>query len=351
MDVLIVGAGPTGLTAALELARHGILATLIDRKPEPSSLSRAVGILPSSMKIFEPSGVAAKIDAEAVRFDCLKLHDGTRLAATLPLNFDARSRLWGLAQDRTEHHLADAFAAHGGTVRFGTALEDLRLMEDGRVEVRTTEGISVWDRVIGADGVHSTVRTALEIGFEGYDLPQDWSIADVDCDDWHSPESFCGYMIADGDVAIVVPLEPTRFRVIASRADALAALPVPMNVRNTRRTGAFTISVRQATAYRKGAVFLAGDAAHCHSPAGGRGMNLGIADAADLARRIAEGREDGYEAARIPVGTHVLKFTERARRLVQTDHPLKRRLTLTAIRAVAAVPPLARLAAHRFINA
>ena len=105
-DILIVGAGPTGLTAAVELARRGIAARLIEQRPGPSQLSRAVGILQGSMDIFDHSGVRGPVEAEAVRFGGLIFHRGTRPVAEFPLNFDDDSRIWGLAQDRTEHHLS-----------------------------------------------------------------------------------------------------------------------------------------------------------------------------------------------------------------------------------------------------
>ena len=296
---------------------------MIEKRPGPSQLSRAVGILPPSMEILRPSGVADRIDAEAVRFSDLRLHRGTRHFATLPLNFDDRSRLWGLAQDRTETHLREAFVRMGGEIRYGTGFEGLTHV-DGGVEVQTSDGTRFYDRVIGADGVRSAVRAALGIPYAGYDLPGQWSIADVDSSDWRHPTSFQGFILPGDGVAIVVPLEAERFRVISSRPDALAALPVRMNVSNVRRSGSFTISVRQAQRYRMGQVYLAGDAAHCHSPAGGRGMNLGIADAADLAARIVSGQEDGYAALEVRAGFDQTGLRERLTDSVRAQNwPLK----------------------------
>ena len=349
MKILIVGAGPTGLTAAVELARRGVMPRIIDKRSGPSNLSRAVGIQQRTMDILTPSGAAEEIRKEAVCFDGVAFHSGPRRIAKLALNFDDKSRLYGLPQDRTEHFLARAFARYGGKIEYDTPFEGLTQDETcARVQMGGTE--SPFDHVIGADGAHSAVRKALGLDFPGFDLPGQWSIADVESPDWRDPQCFQGFLLSHGDICIVAPLEAARFRVIASRPDALAALPVPMNVTNIRRSGAFTISVRQVTDYAVGRVCLAGDAAHCHSPAGGRGMNLGIADAADLAGRLVDGGLVGYHAARHAEGAHVLAFSETVRKAVQSKSPLRRMVMPWVMKLVAAVPPFQRAAVHYFVS-
>ena len=172
----------------------------------------------------------------------------------------------------------------------------------------------------------------------------------VDCPDWRDPTMFQVFMLARGHICIVAPMEAARFRLAASTPDALQALPVAMNVTRVRRSGTFNISIRQVTDYCVGRVALAGDAAHCHSPAGGRGMNLGIADAADLAARILANDLTGYHAARHAAGVHVLAFSERGRRALQSKNPLARAGIRAMVRTTAALPPLRRAAAHQFVN-
>ena len=347
--VLIVGAGPTGLTLAVELARQGLMPEVVEKRDTPSNLSRAVGLLPSSMDVFRRSGTDVPVREDAIRFAGIRFHRGRDPVVELPLNFDERTRVWGLAQDRTERHLADTLRRLGGAVRFGTPFEELEQDADG-VDVTLAGRTERFDLVVGADGVRSAVRQAAGIPFEGFDLPSLWSIADVDAPGWPGKSLFMGYLLPDGDVAVVVPLETARYRVISSTLDALAALPVPLEVERVRRAAAFTIPVRQVPRYRAGRVLLAGDAAHAHSPIGGRGMNLGIADAADLAARIVEGATDGYHAARHPAGARVLRFTERVRRTLQSRNPVRRGLALAAMRAVGAAPPLGRRAAAWFVG-
>lgn len=349
--VLIVGAGPTGLTAAVELARRGIVADVIEKQEAASKFSRAVGILPSSMTILGPSGVADAIREEAVPYQAAVFHDENRILARLDLDEseDSGYRLFGLAQDRTETHLRTAFESMGGHVDYATALTGIT-QEPSSVRAAIGARDAGYDFVIGADGVHSTVRHALGLDFPGHTLPEKWSIADVDCPDWPAPKEFHVYLRSAGRVAVVAPLAPTRFRIVSNSEDALGTLPVPMHVARRRRAASFHIAVRQVEHYRWGRVFLAGDAAHCHSPVGGRGMNLGIADAADLARRIVEDDLDGYDMARHRAGKESINLSERGRRIVTSSDPLVRVMAKIALRTIAAIAPLRRRAVRRLLS-
>lgn len=348
-SVLIVGAGPTGLTAAVELTRLGHEVTIIDKRPGRAQLSRAVGILPATMTILKASGVAQCISQEAVRFADFAFFHNTREIARIPFgrNADGSDVVLGLPQDRTEAHLSDFLKKENVSVSYGTTFENLRQEEDG--VTASFGGIQhKFDFLLGADGVRSAVRQTLGLPFEGFEIPGKWSIADVDAPNWPEPSVFKGYLIPDGNVAIVAPMTPTRFRVVASSTDALSSLPVPMQVEKLHRSGAFTISVRQTSAYNKGRVYLAGDAAHCHSPAGGRGMNLGIADAADFAIRLDKEKLDGYSDARHQIGKKTIRFSEEMRSNIMSDSPLRRKLVETGIQFVGSIPPLARKFAQRF---
>lgn len=349
MRVLVVGAGPTGLTAATELARLGVNVRLIEKRKHASNFSRAVGILPSSIAILDRFGAARGVTEEAVAFSDIAFYDRTQLLMRLPLNFDDKSSIWGLAQDRTETHIAEAFQRFGGTVDYGAAFEGLS-QDDRGVTVSIGGKEDRFDYVIGADGTRSPVREAVGIPYVGFELEDRWSIADVDVEDWPEPTSFKGYLLPGGHVCIVVPLEARRFRVIASKPDALSHLPVPMKISNIRRAGDFRIAIRQVPTYHQGRVFLAGDAAHCHSPAGGRGMNLGISDAAELADRMVAGSLEGYSESRHAAGAHVIAFSERGRTTMLATSPVKRWLVRGAMRGIHRSARLRRWAAYQFLN-
>lgn len=347
--ILVVGAGPTGLTAAVELRRLGFDAVVVDRKPAPSPLSRAVGILPRSMEILSPSGAAAAIAAEAVAIERAYAHLGARRIGGFRITERTGQRLFALAQDRTEAHLAEALGRYGGAVRFGEPFETLEQDEAG-VTARIAGRDERFDRVIGADGVHSTVREALGLAFPGHDLPETWSVADVDAEGWRDPATFQIFLIENGGGVIVVPLERARFRVFSNRPDGLAVLPVPMQVTRVRRADTFRISVRQVERYQVGRVYLAGDAAHCHSPVGGRGMNLGIADAGDLAGRLAAGDTSGYQAARHAAGAETIRLSEGVRRAILVPHRGRDLLVRTVFGLVTRIPALETLAARRLLS-
>ncbi len=350
--VLVVGAGPTGLTAAVELARHGLRVEVIDRRIEASTLSRAVGILPQSLKLLEPSGVTAELLQQGIKLEAVRIYYKTALKLTLPFKnaHPEHNYILALAQDKTEAILRQALFNHGGTISYGTELTGLR-QNESQVTIEDNHGheISV-DYVIGADGIKSRTRQALGIEYAGHDLPETWSIADVDADNWINPNIFSVCLLNAGQVAVVAPLESSRFRIISNTEDALASLPLPINITNIRRQAQFEISIRQVNQYAMSRVFLAGDAAHCHSPVGGRGMNLGIADAVELARRIAENDLAGYHPARHSAGAETIALSERARKIMTASNPMARGLLLGGFAFAGILPLIKSLIARRFLG-
>jgi len=333
--VLIVGAGPAGLTTAVELGRQGIVSDVIDRRERGSGLSRAVGILPESLEILKPSGVTGKLLAEGIKFRQARFYRYSSLVLAFPIKIGGLDDAFvlGLAQDRTETHLRNVLSELGGTVR-----------QDGnKVTVEIRDGATAdYAYVVGADGIGSATRNLVNIDFRGHDLPETWSIADVDAEGWPNADAFTICQLQGGDMVVVVPLEPKRFRVVSNTKDALAALPLKLNVTNIRRKGVFKISIRQAAQYGVGRVFLVGDAAHCHSPVGGRGMNLGIADGAELARCMVVGGLKGYSEARHKVGKKSIAGSEALRKVMSSRNPVTRILVLAVLRTASFMPALQR---------
>ena len=350
--ILIVGAGPSGLSLALELARQGIKADIIDKKAKPSSLSRAVGILPITMQLLGPSGAAALIAKQSIVIENAIFYDKTRKITRLTLDQmkDPQERMFSLPQDRTESILRDLLLEQGITVRYNSELNSLEQTNE-QVTVSINGESQSCDYVIGADGVKSVTRNLAGIDFPGYELDEHWSIADVYIDNARYSRDFNIHLNDRGQVILIIPLEAQRIRIISNTDDALHNLTPTLKVREIKRTGKFRIGIHQASEYQKGRVFLVGDAAHCHSPVGGRGMNLGIADAVDLASRFANGGLEDYNATRHPIGARVIASTEQARRIILSSNWFVRSSALLFLRVVSMIPLLNRVLVERVMLA
>lgn len=353
MKILIVGAGPTGLTAGVELVRQGIKAQIIDRRDGGSTLSRAVGINPRSLEILTPSGVTAKLLAQGIKYKSLHIYRETKhwahllFTAASPVQH-GHNYMLGLPQDETEAILRDTFVSLGGVVNYDTELTGIAQNDEG-VTAQTTKGQLPCDYLIGADGTRSTTREAIGIEYQGHELPDIWSIADADADNWPHLDAATLCLMPNGKMAAMLPLGEKRFRLVSNTESALTAQPLDINVTNVRREGQFKIILYQVKDYNKGRVFLAGDSAHSQSPAGGRGMNLGIADAADLAARFADGDLSSYSSDRYEEGKRVMAGAEQMRKIATSKNTLVRALTLAGLKTISYFPILQRKFASKFL--
>lgn len=350
MTILVIGAGPVGLMAALALANQNIPCRIVERRTTPSELSRAVGIIPETIEALLRLGAGEAILAEAMPLRKIEVSRAGKILMQLDNTGPVfRDRvIMGLPQNRTEEIMRDILAAKGVQVAYGVSVETLTT-DDGRATVTFCDGSTEqYDWVIAADGVHSTARTQLGIAYPGIDLPGDWSIADVDVARDFDPEFVqIEAQGRGGNFLIVLPIEARRVRIVSSTPDALAALDRPIKIARVRRTGTFGISIRQAQTYRKGRVLLAGDAAHCHSPLGGKGMNLGMADAVAAVQAIVNGQVDSYSDQRHAAGRDVIMMTERARKVVASDALWARLLFSFVTGAISTLP----LAHRQFMRA
>ncbi len=353
MNVLIAGAGPVGLTAGVELARRGIDARIIDRRSGGSTLSRAVGINPRSLEILTPSGVTEELLAQGVSYEQVRIYRGDKIWAELPLTAapiqHGYNIMLGLPQDHTEGILRDAFLKLGGEITYSAELADLS-QTDSQVTAQLSDGRKLSaDYLIGADGIRSATREAIGIKYHCQPLPDVWSIADVEVSNWPHLKSATICMMPGARLAAIIPIGGTRLRFVSNTEDALLDFPIDLDVTEVHRKASFRVSLCHVEQYNKGRVFLAGDAAHSQSPAGGRGMNLGISDAADLAARIADGGLSGYTASRLAEGKIVMEGAERLRKLLTTKNKFKHALTLGGLKLVSKVPALQAKFASNFL--
>ncbi|MFG3717751.1 FAD-dependent monooxygenase [Streptomyces massasporeus] len=363
-DVLIVGAGPVGLTAAAELRRQGVTCRIIDKLPARLPYAKAVGVQPRTLEIWDRMGmVRAALEAAVPLRGQLTYADGVeqarlelRLPPEVPYGFAA------LPQYDTERIIEEHLARFGTGIERGTELLGFTQDEDGVVSrIVTASGgrEEVRSRfLVGCDGAHSVVRKGLGLTFEGGAFPEEYMLADVEVD-WNLPE---GYGVrsmhhgADGridDALVCIPLPgERRYRMsmlvppeLSTRAgnppapgetahgleggrsprlehiqavvDRLS--PEPATASAMRWSSVFRISHRLVDRYSVGRVFVAGDAAHIHPPTGAQGMNTGIQDACNLAWKLALALDggahprllDSYDAERRPVGEEVVGRTVR----------------------------------------
>lgn len=350
MKVLIVGAGPSGLTAAIELARNGIKPTIVDRRHNASTLSRAVGITPRSLELLSHSGAHKPLIDEGITMDGLRVYHGRKLCLAMDLWSDQafHPNLVCLAQNRTEEILAKTLAKFGVSVSYGVKFEELEQTANGLVARLDKYEEETFDHIIGADGIRSTVREQAGIEFQGFDLKEKWAVADVDLINWRHPGCLTVVQAGKGLVVVVVPIGDGRFRVVSSSENALDVMPLELKVKKVRREGSFTISVRMADTYSTGNIHLVGDAAHAHSPVGGRGMNLGISDAVELARRMINGDLVGYTHARQSEALEAKAITERGRKM-STGPNLGRRIAFRGLVMGARMSPSIRKRIGSFI--
>ncbi|MGP3689981.1 FAD-dependent monooxygenase [Streptomyces sp. IBSNAI002] len=372
-DVLVVGAGPVGLTAAVELRRRGVSCRIVDRLPARLPFAKAVGIQPRTLELWDRMGlVRAAMEAAVPMRGQLAYVNGVEqprlefmLPPEVPYGFAA------LPQYETERILDEFLARFGTAVERGTELVSFAQDADGVTgRLLTPSGAEEEVRaryLVGCDGAHSIVRKGLGLGFEGGAFPEEYMLADVEVD-WDLPHGYAVRSMhrdaagAVDDVLVCIPLPGAgRYRAsmrvppelsTAQQADAVSdgvahglqtgrapALPdvqtvldrlspQPATASNIRWASVFRISHRIVDRYADGRVFVAGDAAHIHPPTGAQGMNTGIQDAWNLAWKLAlavDGRAHpgllrSYDTERRPVGEEVVGRTVRhAEAGVQAD--------------------------------
>ncbi|WP_184703812.1 NAD(P)/FAD-dependent oxidoreductase [Rhizobium lusitanum] len=329
-SILIAGAGPAGLTAALELARRGFVPRIVDDSsgPTPAEESRALGVNARTLTLLSPSGVAERIIEAAQSIDRFRFHSGEKTLFELdPRQVSGRfSAIRCLAQGHTERLLMAALASYGIAPEWQTAIVAGEIADLQRPEVTlrhpdgTMETVRP-DILVGADGAHSVVRKAMGAGFPGEALEAYFYLVDfryAEPVDTH----FGDVSVLDPGMIGRLPVASDVIRYISTLEDFENRIVHPAAIAERIWASQFRIHFRHVEPMAKGNVFLAGDAAHIHSPAGARGMNLGIEDACWLAWLIAEGREQEYSALRIPAVKQVLKQTYGLTRLITMTNPL-----------------------------
>lgn len=350
LDALVVGAGPTGLTLAAQLHRFGARFRIVDRLRDRIHESRALGVHARSLEILDALGLAHELVSRgnpAMRI-ALHLDRGRTTIVRIDDIGIAGTRfpyILFVSQAETEAVLSEHLESAGVRIERGVELAAFSMgEEDVTCTLRHDDGRVEHVRALylaGCDGAHSTVRKGAGIPFEGGAYPQDFVLGDVEADGPLEPGALNAFPARAG-VALFLPLgRPTTWRLIGIEPPALrpptagpatldlslpelqaladAATGGRVRLRDPAWLARFRLHHRQAATYRAGRAFLAGDAAHIHSPIGAQGMNTGIQDAWNLGwklalvvrGRAAPGLLDTYDAERWPVGRFLLRFTDR----------------------------------------
>jgi 2-polyprenyl-6-methoxyphenol hydroxylase-like FAD-dependent oxidoreductase len=365
-DVLVVGAGPVGLTVAIELRRRGVGCRIIDRLTQAAPYAKAVGIQPRTLEVWEQQGLVRDVLDAAIQMRGQIVYVNGEQVSRLDIAApdDVPFGFIALPQNVTEGLLAERLRQLGGRVERGVELVGFEQDADGvAVRLASPDGEqTTWVAyLVGADGAHSRVRKGLGLAFTGDAFPDEYMLGDVEVD-WSLPD---GYGVrsmhqTDGrtdDVLVCIPLPGVgRYRMSMLVPDELATpatgevqhgieggrapglhhiqevldrlAPEPTKAHTLRWSSVFRISHRLVDRYGEGRVFVAGDAAHIHPPTGGQGMNTGIQDGVNLAWKLAlavqgvaaDGLLATYHAERHPVGEEVVGRTVRhAREGIEAD--------------------------------
>jgi 2-polyprenyl-6-methoxyphenol hydroxylase-like FAD-dependent oxidoreductase len=362
-DVVIVGAGPTGLTLAGDLAAAGVRTTVLERRSEQSNLTRAFGVHARTLELLDARGLADELVATGEPVRHLRLFDHLHVDLTrLPSRFPY---LLITPQYQVERALRGRAERLGATLVGGAEVVGLR-QDDASVEIEIADGRRIRaSYAVGADGVNSTVRNALGLPFPGQAVLQSIMLADVRLRD--APEGVLAVNAVGDGFAFVAPFGDGWFRIFAwdrrnqvpdsapldfeeIREVTRRALGTDFGMHDPRWMSRFHSDERQVPQYRTGRVFLAGDAAHVHSPAGGQGMNTGIQDAANLGWKLVAAVHgwappdllDSYHAERYPVGRIVLRSSGAIIRLAMLRSWLARTARNLVGGAALKLPPVAR---------
>jgi len=350
VKVLVIGAGPVGLTTALELTRRGLSCRIIDKSPVPSDKSKALGVHARTLEMLETMALADEFVARGHKVHAANfLHGDTKL---VHFSFDELESpfpfLLCIPQSETEFTLTEALAKLNISVERSIELISLEQDEkeviatlkhaDGRKETQKAN----W--LIGCDGAHSTTRHVLGFAFKGNAYDESFATADVHVQ-WNNPDEELFSYVHEEGVIVFFPLGNRRYRVLATGSHHETGDPLTLEQmqETINRRGPkdviisdpvwltwFNIQRRSVENYRKGRVFLCGDAAHIHSPALGQGMNTGMQDTYNLVWKLEliekgvadKSLADTYQTERHPIGQALLHNTDAVTKVITLRNPI-----------------------------
>jgi 2-polyprenyl-6-methoxyphenol hydroxylase-like FAD-dependent oxidoreductase len=362
-EVLVVGAGPVGLALALELQRFGVRFRIVEKKAQRSATSKALGLQPRVSEVFAILGIKDEFDARGFGdIAAVNFRSGAKTLLRLPLRTPpdqaghgaCQPRMLIIPQSATEEILERTLAARGQAVERRRELVGFeQSLDDIRTQIRNEDGSEetiVSKFLVSCEGAHSIVRKQAGFSFAGTTMPMRFLLADVSID-WDLPENEVHAWFHRDGVFGALPFGGKKWRLIIERAQDAAAAPEEevtlslvqqLAAEHVARSGVrihdptwlsdFRINARMVDRFRDRRVFVAGDAAHIHSPLGGQGIATGIQDASNLAWKLfavlREGAPDSlldtFDEERKPIARTVLRGTSAASNLVFAMNPALR---------------------------
>jgi 2-polyprenyl-6-methoxyphenol hydroxylase-like FAD-dependent oxidoreductase len=371
-DIVIVGAGPTGMALAAELRRLGTAALVLDQLPGGQNTSRATVAHARTLEVLEPLELSQDLIHRGLTIQTARLREGEKVLATIGFEDlpTAYPFMLVCTQDQTEAALMARLHALGASVTRPVKVTALQPDADGVDITYTAAGVLVQNLrarwVIGCDGLHSVVREQAGISFEGGSYDENFILADVEMD-WPLDRDALELFLSDGGLTMIVALPENRFRIIATVPEAPEhpSLEDCQRILDTRTiaggrvksvvwSSRFHIQHRVAGKLRAGRMLIAGDAAHVHSPAGGQGMNTGIQDAIALAGALHHAQKTGDESAltewekkRLEIARSVVNTTDTMTRLAASSSTAMHLVRDAVLEVIGHVPALQRSVARK----
>ena len=369
--VLVCGAGPVGMTAALELVRHGVRPRIIDANDGPTELSKALVVWRRTLKALDSEIPFERFLDGHCAMESVKLTSNGRQIAKLDLtegqeSEDALPTGVLIPQSATEKLLIETLGGHGIEIERGVRLDSFKQLGDGvEVSIESDNGSeqSRVDWLLGCDGGHSVIRKGLGLEFPGESLDHLWLIADIEIEEEGDSRQVQIEFDQNGLVAIF-PMSGRRWRIFADLGKYTERVR-KSNLQDVQRvlderTGTgwtatkahwlshFTVNERLIDSYQHGRVLLAGDSAHVHSPAGGQGMNTGMQDAQNVAWKLAlhmrggadESLIDTYQEERHPIGRFVVEGSGRLLKSAMLSNVVARTARNTLVHFAMGVPAI-----------